>query len=104
MGVAIDRRVQDRRVPRRAFRRFRGARRTPRAGARAGAHVARTQPASLSTAIQNGARTFEEAGGPRAYFGWPADATAEEGRATIETLGTILADAVREALAKKGIA
>ena len=61
-------------------------------------------PASLSTAIQNGARTFEEAGGPRAYFGWPADATAEEGRATIETLGAILADAVREALAKKGVA
>jgi len=61
-------------------------------------------PASLSTAIRNGARTFEEAGGPRAYFGWPADATAEEGRASIETLGQILADAVREALAIKGAA
>jgi creatinine amidohydrolase len=61
-------------------------------------------PASLSTAIRNGARTFEEAGGPRAYFGWPADATADEGRATIETLGHILADAVREALAVKGAA
>ena len=53
-------------------------------------------PASLSTAIRNGARTFEEAGGPRAYFGWPADATAEEGHTTIEALGHILADAVRE--------
>ena len=61
-------------------------------------------PASLSTAIRNGARTFEEAGGPRAYFGWPADASAEEGSATIETLGAILADAVREALATKGAA
>src|SRR5262245_15082804 len=61
-------------------------------------------PASLSTAIRNGARTFEEAGGLRAYFGWPADATADEGRATIETLGSILADAVREALAVKGAA
>jgi creatinine amidohydrolase len=61
-------------------------------------------PASLSTAIRNGARTFEEAGGPRAYFGWPADATAEEGRATIEALGRILADAVREALAVQGAA
>ena len=61
-------------------------------------------PASLSKAMRNGARTFEEAGGPRAYFGWPAEATAEEGRASIETLGQILADAVREALAKQGAA
>ncbi|MGH7724001.1 MAG: creatininase family protein [Candidatus Eiseniibacteriota bacterium] len=53
---------------------------------------------SLSKAIRDGARTFEEAGGPRAYFGTPGDATAEEGRATIETLGAILADAVRAAL------
>ena len=29
-------------------------------------------PASLSTAIREGKRTFEEAGGARAYFGWPA--------------------------------
>lgn len=56
-------------------------------------------PASLSVAIQKGVGTFEAAGGPRAYFGWPADATAEEGRATIATLGGILADAVSEALA-----
>jgi creatinine amidohydrolase len=61
-------------------------------------------PVSLSIAIRDGARTFEEAGGPRAYFGWPADATAEEGRASIEALGQILADAVREALAMKGAA
>ncbi|HYJ34070.1 MAG TPA: creatininase family protein [Candidatus Binatia bacterium] len=53
-------------------------------------------PASLSRAIRTGARTFEEAGGPRAYFGWPADATAEEGRRTIEALGAILAEAVLE--------
>ena len=51
-------------------------------------------PASLSTAIREGAATFEEAGGPRAYFGWPADATAEEGRETVRTLGRLLADAV----------
>jgi creatinine amidohydrolase len=56
-------------------------------------------PASLSTAIRNGARTFEEAGGPRAYFGWPSDATASEGANTIASLGGILADAVFEALA-----
>jgi creatinine amidohydrolase len=56
-------------------------------------------PASLASAIRDGARTFEEAGGTRAYFGWPADATAEEGRAIVNALGEILAEAVREALA-----
>jgi len=61
-------------------------------------------PASLSDAIRAGARTFEEAGGPRAYFGSPAEATAEEGRASVEALSRILAEAVREALALKGAA
>jgi creatinine amidohydrolase len=56
-------------------------------------------PASLSTAIRDGATSFEQAGGPRAYFGAPAEATAEEGAATIAALGDILADAVLEALA-----
>jgi len=56
-------------------------------------------PASLATAIREGARSFEQAGGARAYFGWPAEATAAEGRETIETLGAILADAVAGALA-----
>ncbi|HEV8128820.1 MAG TPA: creatininase family protein, partial [Candidatus Eisenbacteria bacterium] len=51
-------------------------------------------PASLSRAIREGARTFEDAGGPRAYFGFPADASAEEGKRTIATLGEILAEAV----------
>lgn len=55
-------------------------------------------PRSLSTAIREGRRTFEEAGGPRAYFGDPAAATAEEGRETLAALGRILADAVVEAL------
>jgi creatinine amidohydrolase len=54
-------------------------------------------PASLSSAIRDGATTFEEAGGPEAYFGWPADATAAEGHETIRTLGSLLADAVEEA-------
>ena len=61
-------------------------------------------PASLSDAIRAGARSFEEAGGPRAYFGWPADATAEEGAASVDALSRILADAVREGLALKGAA
>ena len=57
-----------------------------------------SNPASLSTAIRQGVTSFEEAGGPQAYFGSPAEATASEGRATITTLGSILADAVLEAL------
>ena len=57
-------------------------------------------PSSLSEAIGAGKRSFEEAGGTRAYFGWPADATAEEGRATVETLGALLAERV---LAELGV-
>jgi creatinine amidohydrolase len=56
-------------------------------------------PASLAAAIRDGKRTFEEAGGDRAYFGWPAEATAEEGRATVGVLGDILAEAALAALA-----
>jgi creatinine amidohydrolase len=52
-------------------------------------------PVSLSRAIRDGKLSFAEAGGPRAYFGFPADATADEGRATIEALGAILAEAVQ---------
>ncbi len=55
-------------------------------------------PVSLSDAIRAGERDFAEAGGARAYFGSPSQATAEEGRATIETLGGILAEAVTEVL------
>ncbi len=55
-------------------------------------------PASLSHAIRDGKLSFEEAGGPRAYFGFPAQATAEEGRATVEVLGAILDDAVQAEL------
>jgi creatinine amidohydrolase len=61
--------------------------------------VARTlepNPASLSTAIREGRSSFEEAGGPRAYFGWPAEASTDEGRETIRTLGRLLADAIVE--------
>jgi creatinine amidohydrolase len=52
-------------------------------------------PASLSRAIRDGRTTFEESGGARAYFGYPADATAEEGRALVDTLGTILDEAMQ---------
>lgn len=55
-------------------------------------------PRSLSEAIRDGKSTFAEAGGERAYFGSPGEATAEEGLATIAVLGEILAESVREAL------
>ncbi len=55
-------------------------------------------PASLSRAIREGKGSFEAAGGARAYFGFPAQATAEEGRATIEVLGGILEEAVQAEL------
>jgi creatinine amidohydrolase len=50
--------------------------------------------ASLSDAIRDGKTSFSEAGLTRAYCGSPAEATAEEGRATIATLGAILEEAV----------
>ncbi len=53
-------------------------------------------PASLPAAIAGGATDFADAGGPQAYFGQPAGATAEEGLATIEALGGILSEAVIE--------
>jgi NAD(P)-dependent dehydrogenase (short-subunit alcohol dehydrogenase family)/creatinine amidohydrolase/Fe(II)-dependent formamide hydrolase-like protein len=53
---------------------------------------------SLSEAIREGLDTFEAAGGPEAYFGNPAAASANEGRETIEILGAILADAYEEAV------
>jgi creatinine amidohydrolase len=52
-------------------------------------------PQSLSKAIKAGKRTFEAAGGPRAYFGDPAAASADEGARLIEALGSILEEAVR---------
>jgi creatinine amidohydrolase len=55
-------------------------------------------PASLSAAIREGHASFAEAGGDRAYFGWPAEATAAEGLSTVDTLGALLAEAVRSAL------
>lgn len=63
--------------------------------------VMHTLPAntrSLVTAIARGDRSFAEAGGPEAYFGAPAEASAGEGREIIGRLGDILAAAVIEAL------
>jgi len=55
-------------------------------------------PASLSDAIRDGKSSFTDAGGSLAYFGWPADASREEGRQVVETLGMILEEAVVAAL------
>ncbi|MEM8960997.1 MAG: creatininase family protein [Acidobacteriota bacterium] len=51
-------------------------------------------PASLSVAIRAGQTTFLEAGGPSAYFGDPAAASATEGAGWIAELGDILATAI----------
>jgi len=58
-------------------------------------------PHSLVDAVRRGQETFSEAGGPEAYFGFPADATADEGRTIIAALGAILDEAVAEALAQR---
>jgi len=55
-------------------------------------------PHSIVEAMRRGNVTFTQAGGAEAYFGFPAEATAEEGRQIIETLGMILEQAVIEAL------
>ncbi len=55
-------------------------------------------PQSLSQAIKAGKRTFDAAGGPRAYFGDPAAATADEGARLIDALGAILEEAVSAAI------
>ena len=55
-------------------------------------------PRSLSDAIRAGKQTFEESGGPRAYFGDPAAATAGEGSRLVDALGAILEEAVLAAL------
>lgn len=55
-------------------------------------------PASLSDAIREGKHDFEAAGGPDAYFGYPAEATSEEGRDTVRVLGEILEEAVMAVL------
>lgn len=52
-------------------------------------------PSSLSDAIRAGLETFEEADGARAYFGYPADASIEEGKQTVDILGSILEQAIR---------
>ena len=58
-------------------------------------------PQSLVDAIRRGDATFAAAGGAEAYFGFPAEATADEGRQIVATLGAILEEAVLEALSSR---
>jgi creatinine amidohydrolase len=57
-------------------------------------------PASLTEAFAKGATTFHEAGGPEAYFGYPRQATVEEGAASFRTMAAALVSAVDEALGR----
>lgn len=55
-------------------------------------------PASLTEAFAKGAKTFEQAGGPQAYFGFPQKASAEEGVQTYEELAGALVAAIKAEL------
>lgn len=57
-------------------------------------------PSSLTDAFAKGAKTFAEAGGPEAYFGFPAKATAAEGRASTAIMAEALTIAIFEALGR----
>jgi creatinine amidohydrolase len=54
-------------------------------------------PISLVEAIRAGHKDFLQAGGVQAYFGRPAEATAEEGRTTFATLAALLVEAIEAA-------
>jgi creatinine amidohydrolase len=55
-------------------------------------------PASLTEAFAKGAKTFHDAGGPDAYFGFPRSATVEEGVASFRIMAAALVAAVDEVL------
>ncbi len=55
-------------------------------------------PASLTDAFAKGARSFSEAGGPDAYFGYPRNASAAEGLASFKIMAATLVDAIAEAI------
>ncbi|MEZ5992347.1 MAG: creatininase family protein [Planctomycetota bacterium] len=55
-------------------------------------------PSSLTEAFGKGAKNFEEAGGPEAYFGFPKAATPTEGVQTYELMAKALVEAVKNKL------
>jgi creatinine amidohydrolase len=58
-------------------------------------------PASLTEAFAKGARTFAEAGGPNAYFGFPRQASAAEGAESYAIMAAALVTAIQESLASR---
>jgi creatinine amidohydrolase len=52
----------------------------------------------LTEAFAKGAKTFAEAGGPQAYFGFPRNASAAEGEESYRIMAAALVEAVVEAL------
>jgi len=54
-------------------------------------------PVSLAAALAAGKQRFVAAGGPQAYFGAPAAASAESGRALLRELAVIVADEMEPA-------
>lgn len=55
-------------------------------------------PASLTESFARGAKTFAEAGGPEAYFGYPRHASAAEGAESYRIMAAALVNAVAAAL------
>ena len=55
-------------------------------------------PISIAEKIKEGAQTFKEAGGTRAYFGSPQAASKEEGEASYEALSNMLVTTALESL------
>ena len=55
-------------------------------------------PSSLTEAFSKGAKTFAEAGGPDAYFGFPREASIKEGVQSFETMAAALVAAIRDVL------
>ncbi len=55
---------------------------------------------NLLEAYHAGARTFDQAGSPLAYFGDPARGSPEEGEGLYQALGTIIADSVEGLMGK----
>jgi creatinine amidohydrolase len=58
-------------------------------------------PASLTDAFAKGARTFAEAGGPEAYFGYPRHASAAEGEESFQVMASALVDAIDAELSSR---
>ncbi|HEY8949278.1 MAG TPA: creatininase family protein [Rhizomicrobium sp.] len=64
----------------------------------AGRLFLKDNPASLTEAFSKGARTFAEAGGPDAYFGYPRNASAAEGDTSFKVMASALAEAIDAAM------